>query len=213
IRLAKQWELLVGVDYRHNTMRNDFNSMSVWGPFKSQFNDTAINQFSTYTSLLFKSGKWHVELGGRWNNHSKYGNNATFTFNPSYKVNDKYRLFGSISSGFKAPSLYQLYADINTGFPTGNPNLLPEKSLNYELGYQTSSPKFSDRMVFFYRTVTDGIDYNFVNFRYYNYVSQKVGGFEYEFTMPITSKWLVTGNYTYITARETAQNRQTTRDT
>ncbi|MFY8003367.1 MAG: TonB-dependent receptor plug domain-containing protein, partial [Chitinophagaceae bacterium] len=80
IRLAKQWEVLVGVDYRHNTMRNNYSSMSVWGPFKSQFNDTSIQQLSAYSSLLFKSGKWHVELGGRWNNHSKYGNNSTFTF-------------------------------------------------------------------------------------------------------------------------------------
>jgi vitamin B12 transporter len=47
------------------------------------------------------------------------------------------RIFGSIASGFKAPSLYQLYA----GGGIGNAALLAEKSVNYEIGLQHQHKK------------------------------------------------------------------------
>ncbi len=66
----------------------------------------------------------------RLNVHSRYGSNHTFTFNPSYTINDNFRFFGSIATGFKAPTLYQLYSSY------GNKDLKPEISKSYEIGFQ-----------------------------------------------------------------------------
>ena len=156
IKMGHNFTLLQGGDFRHGNMSNDYYSISSFGPYSSSFKDTAMSQTSLYSSLLFNSNnkKLNIELGGRLNTHSRYGSNYTYTFNPSYNINIKYRVFGSIASGFKAPSLYQLYA----GGGTGNPNLLAEKSVNYELGVQQQLKKVSNRIVLFNRNIKDGIE-------------------------------------------------------
>ena len=128
-KLAKGLDLLTGIDYRYGSYHSIYHSMSIYGPYDDKFNDTSVNQNSIYASLHFTdaSNKLNMEVGGRFNHHSRYGNNSTFSFNPSYKLNDAFRIFGSISSGFKAPTLYQL---------SFNESLQPEKSLNYEAGIQ-----------------------------------------------------------------------------
>jgi len=120
IKLGKGFSLLSGVDYRYGHMNQPYAT------------DTSIHQTSFYSSLLYNSNHFNIEMGGRYNSNSRYGNNNTFTLNPSYTINDHFRVFGSIASGFKAPTLYQLYA----GFGSGNINLQPEKSINYEVGFQ-----------------------------------------------------------------------------
>lgn len=211
IKLGNNFMLLQGGDFRHGNMSNDYYSISSFGPYSSSFKDTAMSQTSLYSSLLFNSNnkKLNIELGGRLNTHSRYGSNYTFTFNPSYNINNNYRVFGSIASGFKAPSLYQLFA----GGGTGNPNLLAEKSVNYELGLQQQLKKISNRIVLFNRNITDGIDYNNINFKYFNFTQQIVTGIEYEVSVQPTSMLSITGNYTYLTSEENTQSRVNFKDT
>lgn len=211
IKLGNNFMLLQGGDFRHGNMSNDYYSISSFGPYSSSFKDTAMSQTSLYSSLLFNSNnkKLNIELGGRLNTHSRYGSNYTFTFNPSYNINNNYRVFGSIASGFKAPSLYQLFA----GGGTGNPNLLAEKSVNYEMGLQQQLKKISNRIVLFNRNITDGIDYNNINFKYFNFTQQIVTGIEYEVSVQPTSMLSITGNYTYLTSEENTQSRVNFKDT
>jgi vitamin B12 transporter len=75
--------------------------------------------------------KWLLELGARYNNHNRFGNNQTFTFNPSYALTDRVRLIASVSTGFKAPSLYQLGSNDQQGT---NNQLKAETSFNTEFG-------------------------------------------------------------------------------
>lgn len=84
---------------------------------------------SIYTSLLLKAGIFHMELGGRSNFDSKYGTNFTYTINPSLYIADQFKLFGTIASAFKAPSLYQLFSQY------GNVDLKPETTTSYEAGF------------------------------------------------------------------------------
>ena len=53
-------------------------------------------------------------------------------------------------------------------------------------------------MVFFARDIKDGIDFSFVDFRYFNNNRQKDKGLEFEFAYNI-NKWQFTQNYTYVT--------------
>lgn len=87
------------------------------------------NIVSIYTSLFFKYGIFHMELGGRYNHHSEYGDNFTYTINPSVVVADQLKLFATAASAFKAPSLYQLSSQY------GNPLLKPETTNSYEGGF------------------------------------------------------------------------------
>lgn len=204
-RLGNGFTLLTGADYRYSSYHQNYFSVSAFGPFRSQFRDTSLSQTALYASVIFNSPdkKFNIELGGRYNDHSRYGNNSTYTFNPSYSFNDRFRVFGSISSGFKAPSLYQLSL---------NSKLNAEKSVNYEAGLSFQQKQFSTRLVYFNRKISNGIDYNYITFNYFNYVKQVVNGLEWELAAKL-GKAGFSANYTLLLSEEVTQNRLTTKDT
>jgi vitamin B12 transporter len=86
--------------------------------------------YSPYATLYLEN--WSglsAELGYRLNSHSEYGQNSTFSFAPSYRLNDQVKLFASISTGFKAPTLDELFGQFGA-----NPDLDPQKSLYANIG-------------------------------------------------------------------------------
>lgn len=149
-----------------------------------------------------------MELGGRINSHSRYGSNATYTFNPSYNISENWRVFASIASGYKAPSIYQVFDQYS-----GNTDLQPERSTNYETGIQQTHEKISSRIVYFHRDIKNGIDYDYVNFKYFNFVKQKVDGLELELSARPVKNLDISANYTLITGEEHTQSRKSTHDT
>ncbi len=147
-------------------------------------------------------------MGGRTNKHSRYGNNATYTFNPSFSITDHWRVFASIASGFKAPSIFQVYDEFS-----GNPDLQAEKSVNYEAGIQQRHEKIGSRLVYFHRDIKNGIDYNYTDFKYFNFIKQIVKGFEIELTAQPVQQLSIAANYTLLTGEEQTQNRKDFTDT
>jgi iron complex outermembrane receptor protein len=92
----------------------------------------------------------------RGENYSDFGNTFVYKFSSRYKLSDKYTLRGSVSSGFRAPSLHQIYTEksqysfadgggidivglVNNVSPRarelGIPKLTPEKSTNITVGF------------------------------------------------------------------------------
>jgi vitamin B12 transporter len=94
-----------------------------------------------------------MELGGRLNQHSLYGGNGTYTVNPSYLIRERIKLFANLSSGFRAPSIYQLYS------PYGNRKLSPETSQSVEIGGQVfgKNAAHSLRVLYFDRQIQNVI--------------------------------------------------------
>jgi vitamin B12 transporter len=153
---------------------------------------------SPYASLFVRNVKgFSAEFGGRFNYHTKYGNNFTYSFNPSYLVNEKAKLFLNISSGFKAPSLQQLYGQFGR-----NENLRPEKSQSLEGGVQFffKHKKMDVRVVAFARKIEHVISTD-SNFKYINLDKQKDEGFDLEGTWAINTKWKVRSFYSYVNGR------------
>ena len=209
--VATKWlTVLAGFDYRWANMNQQYFSLSGFGPYSSSFKDTSLHQTSLYGSLLFNAlnKKLNIEIGGRTNKHSRYGTNSTYTFNPSFNISKNWRVFGSIASGFKAPSIFQLFDAFS-----GNTDLKPEKSTNYEIGVQQSHSVISSRVVYFHRDIKNGIDYNYSTFQYFNFVKQIVNGVEMELSVRPTEKLNISANYTLITGDEQTQSRKTFIDT
>ncbi len=207
LRLGAGFTLLAGVDTRWGSMHSLSYSKSYFAPdyytFTSSFPDTSVSQSSVYASLQYSSpnNRLNVELGGRLNHHSRYGANETYTFNPSYKLTDRLRVFGSVASGFKAPTLYQLYS------PYGNTNLQPETSVNYEAGLQWQEKIANARVVYFYRHISSGLDFDNIQYIYFNNVKQLVRGVETELSLQPAKGLHISANYTLIAAGETTQER------
>ena len=208
INLNKNFTLLQGADYRTGSMNEQFFSVSFFGPYYDTLKTRTASQSSLYASLFYKSTneKLNIELGGRLNVHSAYGSNYTYTFNPSYRINKNFRVFGSIATGFKAPTLYQLYSF------SGNPDLKPERSHTYEIGIEQKHSLFRNRLCYFYRDTKDGLDYDNINYVYFNFISQVVRGLEWEASIKPTAKLSLNFNYTFLSPTEVTQSRLTFKD-
>lgn len=201
--------LLQGIEYRQINMRNNYLSVSEYGPYTNQFNDTTTFHTSIYSSLLLNSKKrFATDLGVRYNYQGKLGKYFTFSINPSYKINEQTRVFASVASGFKAPSLYQLF----DGY-SGNSNLQPEKSTTAELGASNKTTKVSNRLVVFYRSLKDGIDYDYVNSKYFNFFQQKVLGMEIENSVKINDRFELNTNLCLLSIKDSTQSRVSFIDT
>ncbi len=199
-----QW--IIGTDFRYGSYNQIYESISQWGPYNDIFRDTFQFQNAIYTSALINDDakKWLLELGARYNNHNRFGNNQTFTFNPSYALSDQVRLIASVSTGFKAPSLYQL---------SYNDQLNAETSFNTEFGISFRKGQVFARAVYYNRNIKNGIDYNYIDYNFFNFIQQKVNGLEIEIQHPINEQHHFSLNYTLMNGQETNQNRITTTDT
>jgi vitamin B12 transporter len=179
--LSEKVNLLVGVDNRTTKIISA-------API-----DPKANLFSTYASLfLHDLSVFNLELGGRYNKHDKYGENFTYSITPSVNIVNHVKVFGTISTSFKAPTL-----DMMFGMYGANPNLKPEKSDNYEVGTRINlaDNKFTLRIVGFKRNLTNAIVY--ATQGYINQDNQKDKGFEIEPAFKF-NKIKVTGYYAYV---------------
>lgn len=186
-----------------------YKSLSSFGPFETSLGkDMAkTTNYAVYASLLLINlNGFNAEAGARYNNHNIYGSNATFSFNPSYNIDENTRVFVNISSAYKVPSLYQLYSEY------GNKELLPEESNNYEAGVQSFSNNKRNtlRIVGFKRDIrqliifySDPVTYAS---QYINRDKQNDYGFEMESTIAVgkTGNWI--NNITYVDGEGLTEN-------
>ena len=204
--ISQNFQWIVGADFRYGSYHQTYASITEFGPYNDNFKDTFQYQTALYSSLLINdpTNNWLVELGGRVNKQDRYGSNQTFTISPSYKLNSIIRFMASTSTGYKAPSLYQL---------SYNENLKPEQSFNTEIGMEYKTNPFYLRAVYYNRTIDNGIDYNYIDYSFFNYIQQKVNGLELEMTWKPNANNIFSANYTLMNGQETNQNRATTTDT
>ena len=136
-------------------------------------------------------------IGVRYDDNNRFGGHETWRANELYTVKEtSTRLKGSYGTGFKAPSLNQLY---DTIYATGNPNLKPETSQSWDVGFEQD---------IYRKTSTLGVNYfenafnNLIQANYAPYVNQnvsraKVKGVEtFAEVRPLTDLTL-RGTYTY----------------
>ena len=206
--VTKNIDLLVGADFRQQLTDQNYFSISSYGPYSTALGDSAkVNQFGVYASLVVKDiAGFNVELGGRYNNFNKYGNVFTFSFNPSYVIHDAIKIFGNISTGFKAPSLYQVYSEYR------NPvtELKPERSLSMEGGIQYTKDQLNLRAVYFIRNINDNIIFysagapTYASY-YINADKQKDKGLELEASIDL-GKVSLTANYVNLDGKIETKN-------
>ncbi|MBK0379449.1 TonB-dependent receptor plug domain-containing protein [Mucilaginibacter segetis] len=204
--LGKYFDITSGAGYKYsNTSQYSLYEQTGYNPGPSIIDkDTANNNIaSVYTSLFFKSEIFHMELGGRYNHHSQFGDKFTYTINPSILLADQFKIFGTIASAFKAPSIYQLSSQY------GNSKLKPEYTHSYEAGFDWEIVKntFTFNTVFYKRNTQDVIYFYsqsvspYASF-YKNGNSQKDKGLEAELKYN-AEKLSASAWYAYVTGQQT----------
>ncbi len=197
--LSKHTELLLGADFRHNATTQSYLSVSSYGPYETSLDRDSANtsQGSFYASLFLKNfSGFNAELGARVNNHSVYGWNGTYSINPSFNINDQWKVFANIASAYHVPSLYQLYSEY------GNKELKPETSQTYEGGIQYTSGKIQSRLVYFKRDIKDVISFYTDPVTYMSYYinadKQNDNGIEAELSFSPVKTVFINANYSYV---------------
>ena len=199
--LHQHISLLAGVDYRNNSA--DINTS-----YGSLGKDSlSADMFSVYAAVSTKEfKKFGVEIGGRLTQHKEFGSAFTYAINPYYMVSKQVKLFASLASAFRAPSLYHLASEY------GNTALEPEKSNHFEGGVQFTDGrgKFTARLTYFNRKVKDVIVFESLFTppygQYMNADQQHDKGLETELKFAPTDKLQLTANYTFLDGAITTKN-------
>ncbi|NAY90625.1 TonB-dependent receptor [Muricauda sp. JGD-17] len=178
-----RWHTIVGINYIKD---------------KAVFSDQAdFTIVDPYANLVYVSDfGLNLNLGGRLNNHSEYGNHFVYNLNPSYTFSNEkgyLKVLGSFATSYITPNLTQLFGDFGA-----NPDLEPEENRTLEGGiefYTNSGLRIS--AVYFDRNEknTIGFDQDFMSIN----VSEEINanGLEIEASWKPTAKLFVDANYTF----------------
>jgi vitamin B12 transporter len=195
----KQIEYVLGAEYKNQaTQQSDF-SISSYGRYDSPKLAESIATQSIFGAYLTIQKEWNsnlgVEIGGRWNRQSTFGDFSTVNINPYWKFAKSGKAFFNYYTSFKTPSLYQLFS------PYGNLALRPEQGKTFELGLEQSMGNFHTRLVGFQNEVKDGIVFQSISVepygKYGNVSQQNTRGIEAELSFS-KKKWTGNVSYTYL---------------
>lgn len=192
--LGEKVNVLVGLD-------NRATAVTYYG---ATLTKPSTNLFSTYASVfLHDLSVFNLEVGGRYNKHNKYGENYTYAVTPSINIIKEVKVFGTVSSAFRAPTLDMLFGQYGA-----NLNLKPEKATNYEAGasFNFLNEKINLRAVAFKRKMTDAIIYGATG--YVNQDKQDDKGLEIEPSVKF-GRFKVGGYYAYVEGKQTSGTKVT----
>lgn len=129
--------------------------------------------------------KWKLTSGVRYDHPSETDDNYSKSFNLGYKFNDKSNMYVAYNDYFVLPTMDQLY-----GRWGANPDLLPEKGKNYEIGFNHMlDNKTSLSTHYFYRKPDRIIGYD-ANYNYVNADNvQKVHGWDIQLDRQFDKAW------------------------
>ncbi|PUE67455.1 TonB-dependent receptor domain-containing protein [Arcobacter lacus] len=137
----------------------DTNSLTLGANYKKEkLEDGATNGLSggdistleRYQYALFAEDTWNViddlalTLSGRYDDNEDFGGEFSPKAYAVYSLTDNLNLKGGVTTGYKAPTLRQGALDFGStsrgGGTIGNPDIKPEKSINYEVGFAYDNP-------------------------------------------------------------------------
>ncbi len=163
---------------------------------------------------------WHLTLAGRLDDHSGFGSHFSPKGYLVWQGSDVLTVKGGISKAFKAPDSYQLskeYRIVSCGgscFLAGNPELSPETSTNYELGFEVHQKGWDLTAVAFKNDVDDMIvatyDAAANARRWVNVAQAKTKGLELEASVQLHPSLTLSGNFTHLKADYVNENGKTT---
>ena len=141
----------------------------------------------------------------RVDDNDRFGTEATWRFAPTYLVAATDTQFkGSVGTGFKAPSLNQLFVSFPSFGFAANPNLKPEESFGYDLGFEQPvlHNKFRFGSTFFHNDIRNLIDDNATFTTLINIDRATTYGFENFAAWTVTSALDLRADYTYTEAKD-----------
>lgn len=192
--LDEDLELLLGAETEEERGDSDYLSVSSFGPYESRFSERTARH-NGYFAQIQGSG-WGVvypTAGVRLDTNSGYGTELTWRTGPTVLLGETgAKIFGTVGTGFKSPSLYQRFSDF------GDPELDAEHSTGVDAGFEQA---FVDRKIlsgvtYFYNNFDDLIDFDPNTFKFMNIDKARTEGFEGFIEGQLSEQVSIRGNYT-----------------
>lgn len=138
--------------------------------------------------------KWLFVPSARYEHHSMFGSNVVGKAGFTYSADKNNRLKATYGRGYKAPSVSELYLNFNHYVTIlGNPDLKPEKSLNFDLSYESEFGDGWAKLTYFYNKVSNKISTlpygSWLIQKYYNIDKALIQGYEVEVGTKLSDKW------------------------
>ena len=189
---------------------------------------------STTYYAAYIQDEWQVEENWlmipsiRFDHNSAFGNKVTYKLGNTYKLSDNTRLKFNIGTAYRAPTEAELYMNwthtpVSTPafnmnvYVTGNPNLKPETSYNFDFGLEAESKsgRSSGKLTYFHSKFDDLINSQSTTTRvpgfpvtvnvvsqYVNVDSAEIQGAEAEFKQKLGKNFTLRSTYTYTDAKD-----------
>ncbi len=187
--------LTVGIDYRADKASSSYNSESAFGSYKSEFPEESIGTFGIYLQdQINLADKFFAAVGIRYDNNDKFGSVLTYRIAPAYLIRESgTKLKASFGTGFKAPSIMNLFDPLY-----GNPELSPEKSTGWEIGFEQFliNNNLSVGVTYFDFDMTDMIGFG-TDYKPVNVNKAKSSGIEAALTLKNLKGFSFNTTYTY----------------
>jgi vitamin B12 transporter len=141
----------------------------------------------------------------RYDDNENFGGHATYRIAPTYTIAaTDTQLKASYGTGFKSPSLSDLYQNYPAFGFYANPNLQPETSTGYDIGFE--QPFLKDRIrigsTYFHNDITNLIDYNATYTSLVNVGHAETYGTESFASYKVSDQFTIRADYTYTIARD-----------
>jgi vitamin B12 transporter len=128
VQLAHDETLILGAEHQRDEIRAPISA--------------GTSTDSGYTELQSGfGGNVFNTLSVRYDDNDRFGGKVTYRVAPVYLVKDTgTKLKASLGTGFKAPTLDEMFHDYPAFGFFANPNLKPESSTGYDLGFEQAVP-------------------------------------------------------------------------
>mgnify|MGYP000936083066 FL=1 len=226
MQIAPNQLLTVGGEYR----KEDYESTRIKGSatrtlegVTDQLGDSSMNFAALYVQdEWMASPRWLLIPSIRWDYNDVFGSEVTGKFGTTYKINKGLRFKANVGTAYRAPTASELYFDwrhtpnamMNVHI-VGNPDLTPEKALNFDIGIEGERGKTSGKLTYFHNKVEDLININTVvtilpgfpprrlaTGTYQNIDNATIQGVEFEAKQDLGNGFALRGLYTYLDAQD-----------
>jgi outer membrane receptor for ferrienterochelin and colicins len=196
--------LTVGGEYIYNQVRgtdlndggDNISSVTQNGVSKDS-SEKSVQTRALYVQDEMDFGKWFVTPAVRYDHHSAFGDHYSPKVGVTYSARPDFRIKANYGEGFKAPSIMALYYHLYRLMDVyrtiyGNPNLQPEESKSWDVGFEGEKGKLSYRAAYFDNRVKNLITTTRVeeiNWKYINVGQARIKGLETQLGWQATDKW------------------------
>ena len=195
LHISEKNILTFGIERETESANTSYFSESEFGPYSTEFPETSVWNNGIYIQNQMEAADGlFTTAGARFENHEMFGSVFTYRGAAAYFLKESgTKLKATFGTGFKAPSLFYLF---DPAF--GNPDLEPEKSAGWDLGFEQFffQKNISLEFVYFRNDYKDIFGFD-ENFRTVNIDRAETYGFESGFKVDNFFNFNFSGGYIY----------------